>query len=527
MTAILNRVRDARRTSDAGFAMLMALFIIGVIATVSLAVAGVVLNQVKPSQHDAKTARTVEAAQAGFDSAQNVIRAATTDGTNGLIGMLPCSVNGSVGGTKLGSATTFTVTVAYYDSDPTSHLTNSATDSTWRSSHNITCTPGSGTASTPSYAILTAAGKGTAVAGDAANVGNRKLQTVLQLPTTNQHIVGGPLRAYNYTTLCMDGGDSSDNVKAGNTVYLRTCDSTKQGQKFSYTSDLFLQLVGTTSSHPLLCLQATASTNAIATLANCSATTATQLWSFTGNRTFQASNANRTDIQSGYCLGTKSTSSSSDVTPANGVRIGVTGTCSFAVGHSWLPDSTVGAGAAGTAQGQLVNYQYFGNCLDITNVDPTWSFLIGYPCKQNPNPSKLDWNQLWSYNSSAQQWVATSGSTTYCLQAGSNSSPPSAGALVLTKTCNSGEQYQKWISTGNIDGDYADSYQIKLAKNTNLCLQLTQPAPANLTSQEGPTLIPWGYISVENCTASLNQKWNAPPYTPSPQLLNTYEQANS
>lgn len=536
----IRRLRHAEVGADSGFAMLMALFVIGVIATVSLSIAGVMLAEIQPSQHDAKSSRTVEAAEGGFDTAQNAIREATTDGSTGKKAMLPCAVNGSVGGTKLGSATTFTVAVAYYSADPTAHLTNSASDVSWRSAHKLTCTPGSGTATTPSYAILTSAGVGTALPGSAASVGNRKLQAVFQLPTTNVHIPGGPLRAYGATTLCMDGADGSGKVAAGNTVYIRTCDASSQGQKFSYTKELFLQLVSTVDNTTKFCVDVAATGGTTAKLANCDASKPTQLWSYTGGRNFVASNSTESDVMGQFCLATSvSPPSSGSVVQVHDA--GANNSCPWAMGTSWQPDPSVGAGAAGTpftgadgaTQDQLVNYQYFGNCLDITNEQPSWSFLIGYPCKQNPNKVKLDWNQLWTYNSSSKHYYSyyydnNGVKYSYCLQAGTNSQPPTAGTLVLTPTCNSGETFEQWVPSGSIAGDYADSYRIYLAANPSLCLQLTQPGPAHLGTpdNENASLQPWGYISVENCNSATNQKWNAPPSIPEQQLLNTYEQAN-
>ena len=59
------------------------------------------------------------------------------------------------------------------------------------------------------------------------------------------------------------------------------------------------------------------------------------------------------------------------------------------------PDAAVGAGAAGASSGQLVNFNQFGRCLDVTNQDVTSAYLIAWPCKQAPDPTNVAWNQRW------------------------------------------------------------------------------------------------------------------------------------
>ena len=71
---------------------------------------------------------------------------------------------------------------------------------------------------------------------------------------------------------------------------------------------------------------------------------------------------------------------------------------SYNASVTWVPSPTVGAGMAGTAHNQLVNLQQFGRCLDITNQSFASTFLISYPCKQNPTPTAVAFNQRFVYS---------------------------------------------------------------------------------------------------------------------------------
>src|SRR5207253_1331455 len=59
-------------------------------------------------------------------------------------------------------------------------------------------------------------------------------------------------------------------------------------------------------------------------------------------------------------------------------------------------DAGVGAGAAGPSTGQIVNFNQFGRCIDVTDQNVSSTFLIVWPCKQAPNVASLTWNQRWT-----------------------------------------------------------------------------------------------------------------------------------
>jgi hypothetical protein len=250
-----------------------------------------------------------------------------------------------------------------------------------------------------------------------------------------------------------------------------------------------------------------------------------------------------------------------------------------------VPTASVGAGAAGTALRpfQLVNYQYFGRCIDTTNQDVQATWLIGYPCKQDPLATNLTWNQKFytgvsggdggtgasaSYGGTpgtlgdntviattspvagcqitqtqACQFIeypngangASSSSAYYCLEAGNSANPsaPANGTIVTSQPCLTTDNYQKWTYTKNYYSNYAQQYLIQPygAGVSNLCLAMTigstPPGLTYDTANAGGAPIPaYGYISLQTCSGSLAQKWNAPPNAAQNQLKNTLELPN-
>jgi Ricin-type beta-trefoil lectin domain len=554
MTAFVTRRLRQAASDDSGVAMLMALFIIAMLATISLGVAGITVSQALPTRIDNKAAKVVQTAQAGIDSALAQIRAANDGSGNGVNTLLPCKITGNVNST---STLTYNVTVYYFNStnDPTSHLS----DDTWLNANDLATTclttspyigiPASAgnAALVPWFAAVVSNGTGPR-AGSNAQYGDRSLRTIYNFVISNVNVAGGPLLVFpTASNLCLDGANyvtdpTGKTVKAGDVLVVKTCSATKPGQLFSYTPDLTLQVVATSPAGTLLCVNDGGSAGAAAaanqlTLKVCDTGLPTnaqpnsndwrQQWSFDGAEQFVGSLADTSD-KSGVCL------VSSASTPVDGSAVAVAncpGT-SYNPATSWYPNSKVGAGAAGSALNQLVNYQYFGNCLDVTNEDVSWSFIIGYVCKQNPKPANVvssDWNQVWVFNSATKEYVTTHGSTPYCLQTAS--STPALHDVVTVGSCSGGPS-QQWQYTGGTagDGHYSTDYEIQPVASPSLCLTLTMPAPSSFMSahsDESTNLQQWGYNSVENCTGADNQKWNAPAGVSSATLTGTYEHPNT
>ncbi|HEY8730038.1 MAG TPA: hypothetical protein VIL94_10670 [Acidothermaceae bacterium] len=597
--AVIARIARRTQAADEGVAMLLALMVILMLLTISITVAGVTMSQVKPSQLERKTTVTQSAAEAGFDIALNRIRAANTGVWTpdpytavpylpGSRAALPCSATGTptiTGAVSNGAATdsSYSVNLVYYTSDPT---LGGATV--------IPCS-GSAPASVPSFVQITATGSAKDISGTRVGSGNRVLQSVYALHTNNANVAGGTIPFYANLTLCFAVSDAANTVKVGDKITVASCNTNDVRQLFSYTPNLELAIAGTVVGAGALCIQGAATVHTVVTLQTCSTyglppaspyTLSTQVWSYNDSGQFQASNATDTGLVGNTCLNLYSGSPPpTAIAPLAAGDFVDVDTC----GAQMVPTAKVGAGAAGTALRpfQLTNYQYFGRCIDTTNqhVQATW--LIGYPCKQDPNAANLTWNQMYytgvsdgdggtgaskSYGGSpggntviatfppaaltgcqitqtqACQFIeypkgangASASSAYYCLEAGRTATPaaPVDGTIVTVQPCSMSDNYQKWTYTKNYYSNYLQQYLIQPygAATSRLCLTMTigstPPSLTYDTATAGGNPIPaYGYISLHTCNtaapvADLSQKWNAPPNVAVNQLKNTLELPN-
>ncbi|MBO9627485.1 MAG: hypothetical protein J7484_14080 [Microbacterium sp.] len=202
-------------------------------------------------------------------------------------------------------------------------------------------------------------------------------------------------------------------------------------------------------------------------------------------------------------------------TTRNGDTLSILNACSGQDQASWAafaPEPKVGAGNASKELNQLVNFQEFGRCADVTSQSITSTFMITYPCKQDPvNPTGFSWNHKWYYTDPVDPvdtgvtkiTVKPTSTTTYCLVA-----PSAANGTVTfsnnTTTCNSAAA--QWTRT-TWTGRYASSFTF-VSKLNGLCLG-TDPA----NNYNG-----WSKITVQGCSGQANQKWNAPADMPSEGL---------
>jgi Tfp pilus assembly protein PilX len=598
---VMRRLALRKQDPEGGVAMLLALMVILIVLSISIAVAGVTLSQVKPTQLDRKTVVTENAAEAGFDVALNRIRAAYSGTTvdpvtsktypAGSRTLLPCGpITGSVNGGATGDSA-YTVTLLYTQYDPTTMTTSQRTAAA------LACTAGSGTAITPGFVTLTSTGTAPTIPGTRAGSGNRVIQTVYGLDTTNKNTPGGIIPFVATQGDCFAVNDSSA-VKIGDSIIVAACDpaSTPSAQqRWSYAPNLELQIASTNGTGTL-CMQAVNTQYTKVVLAVCSPnqlpdpknpmapiTPYQQIWSYNDNGQFQNSKTDDSGLGS-YCLNIYNGTTYGTTTIA-GLAIGDLidlDTCSG--GAQMIPDAKVGAGPAGSLRPfQITNYKYFGRCIDDTNQNVLATWLIGYPCKQDPNAVNLTWNQVYytgisggdggTTGESASNGGSPGGNTViattapasgcqisnvtpcqfitfpngagnstkdyYCLEAGNSPNPsaPISGTIVTVQPCSTTDHYQMWTYTQAFYSNYAQQYLIQPygASTSNLCLTMTVSAstPPGLTysSAGGGTPIPaYGYIWLESCNSvapiDLSQKWNAPPNPPQSLLKNTFEQPN-
>jgi hypothetical protein len=161
--------------------------------------------------------------------------------------------------------------------------------------------------------------------------------------------------------------------------------------------------------------------------------------------------------------------------------------------------------------GQIVNYEQFGRCLDVTEFTWTRAYMIAWYCKQEPAPAVVRWNQRWSMPAASTTGpIMTVNDETvtrprYCLR-----SPGATGPLsfvTLSDVCPATGPVAddlKWTVYADT-GDYATSYRI--IDNFGFCLTPTnlKALYAGSTHSDGTAK-----VKVAPCDSSDIQKWNAP-----------------
>jgi hypothetical protein len=526
-----DRGRRRSASGDDGIALVLTVFLMLLVASMSMVIGTAVLIQVKPTQFEAKATQTVFAAEAGLDIALNRIRGAQDNKGEGTRRELPCTatagtvVSGpvapAVGGTE------YNVRIRYYTSDP------SAATESWRADPaNLVACASDGPVTVPAYALVESTGTGAALPGT-ANTATRVLEQTYRFQTTNANIPGGRI-FNNLTPLCLAAESHRHNAN----VLVKTCDETGTDvlQRWAYTPELLLMT--TDADGKEYCIEdARHGGRTEATLTqNCDSLEADQLWSFNNNGRFEGAEAKGgggsdkdepAGPTNGWCLTVERDT-------LDGSKVVVKAECSgyYDSQHTFNPEAAVGAGKASDASQQLVNFKDFGRCLDITRQRTDATFLIAYPCKQAPSSAYVEWNQKLYWDATAEQFCTdiTNATVTscsrvstnlYCLQAGTVSAPPVHGTRVLVARCSGSDVSQKWTRRYKTQSS-ASAYNI-LTQVGGLCLDLNPSGAGEADDYDKQ----WGVVQVSRCNGSNRQKWNAPPNLAEPATINVYEHDRS
>jgi Ricin-type beta-trefoil lectin domain len=516
-------LRALGRDED-GTAILLVLLAIMVVGALSVLSLGTIIAQVQPTSFQKKDLLTVNGAEAGLDAGLAAIRNATaTDSSGTTLGdrsLLPCWTNyvGQVTGTGAKDVS-FTATISYFSSDPSNQTT------TWRNANDLSC-GAFGPPITPSYALVQSSGQAAGLRGQAANVGNRTMETVYLFKLTDTNVSGGLIKSS--AGLCYAA--TSDTPAIGSSVKVQTCAPGTGAQLWAFRPDFTIQLTAsqTTVSAAGLCISgapaSAGATTGPVSLQTCNGNDYKQKWGISDARAFF-----------GHLLG--NFANKWYLTPISDTVGGVL----EADGNSQsvLPDAQVGSGAAGTTSDivdgvalQWVNYKEFGRCLDITdwvlNSSPYSAGRpseISYPCKQDPmllsgNAGALPgWNEVFTWASSSKQFFLlmpstgtgpyTGLGTKYCMK----TSTVSGGYVTFDTSCNTSADYQ-W--TVNRDTG-ASNTRYTIVDGYGKCLSV---GPQNLTY---PTSYTYSSIIVSTCSGATAQKWNAPPSLQDSPTKNTQE----
>ncbi|HEY6795552.1 MAG TPA: ricin-type beta-trefoil lectin domain protein [Kineosporiaceae bacterium] len=474
----MRRLRAARRNED-GAALLMVLLLIMIAAAISLLLLGMVISQAAPTIRERKLARTLHAAEAGINVAQSQIKAATTADALGVLrgdrSKLPCgTITGTVGG-EAGNVG-YSVIIRYYIADPAN------TAAAWRTANALPCVSGYGPQQVPRYALMEAKGSGDSAAGTSPASGNRSLEAVYTIRVTNAHLAGGLIKnMYGGTggnlALCFDAMSSTPVADAP--LNVTTCDSTSAAQVFAYQTNFSIVLTATqTTATPAgMCVTYDPAKPTLV-MRSCDDSDS-QKWGFDGTAHF------RWPWNGGVCMMIQTDNTSGSHLVANASACNT----SYDRQYTWEPAAEVGAGDAGPNQNQFVNYREFGRCFDVTGQHVTATYLIDWPCKQDPTaPPK--WNQQLSYDAGTGHLISNS---TYCV-----TSPVTTGAYIVLQPCVTGQADQRWTLSGDT-GVYATSYNV--IDYLGRCMDLGPPDAG---------LPQWSTIVPEVCDGSTSQKWNAP-----------------
>lgn len=523
------RLADVRADGDRG-SLALAMLVTLVATSIAALVLPMFVSSANAARFDDHRARQLAAAQSGVEVTLARIRAAAgttgTDGANGLRQLLPCD---PIVGTVLGETSLrYRATVQYFAQDPAVQVVSA-----------LTCVAGAGPSTAgdvfPRYARITAVGTdatGTAFPATAS----RSVSATYVVQTTNANIVGGLFRVDKLPTskdLCLDAGSATP--VAGTPLQMRECNAALASQKWAYNATLTVSLVATRSTGANgavisdgLCVDGGSpgreASGTPLRLQACGTTTnlTQQRWSMNDTAGMQGTD-------DGATLNSLCWTVASADTVGSAVTLGTqcSGTGGYDNVHSWQPEASVGAGASGAAYQELVDYQQFGRCLDVTNQNVGSSYLIAWPCKQQPDPTKVAWNQRWTLPAVTNgvgtgQVSTTTGGTRYCL-----TSPLSSdrGRYVTVTACPATvTDATRWTVRTQV-ASYAASYQLEDgsggATRAGLCLQPTDAgaSPPDLAT-EGTGI---SKIVVAPCTESLLQKWNAPPNIGAPTVRNQTE----
>jgi hypothetical protein len=478
---------DRRWKTDERGSMPMAMLIVTIGVSLSAFLAPLVVKQFTNTRTAVNSDTALNAAQSGLDVMMAQVRAAADDKLNGTLEDLPaCTLSGDAGTPGTGEKLPYTVTIEYRDVNGTK----------------LTCP----TDDVPATAVVTSTGT--------APQSSRTLTATYVFSTSNTNIPGGQIRIDTSSAgaMCIDAGPDRT-PPAGTRPTMRKCDGSSR-QRFGYTADLYLKLVGSegTGAPNGMCLDSSANrtSSVVVSFSACpqEARVPRFQWSLDGASVFHVTTGTQT-ADSSWCLNLKTANQA-------GSNLGLAGCGSSTTMNVFRSDPGVGAGMAGDSTAQMVNYAQFSRCLDLTGHDPGAKYMIAWFCKQAPN-GVVEYNQIWTHPvpekpavSATGRIILTKSGTPWCL-----TSPRStAGYTTVTQctTANKNSPELQWTVFADT-GDYGTSYRV--VDTAGLCLQ---PTDLNITPKDTHS-DGTSKVKIEKCSSSELQKWNAPPNINKPTPL--------
>jgi hypothetical protein len=499
-----------QRRDDRG-SLPLALLVVTIGLAMSAVMTPIVVRQVGTTRGLASRDTALNGAQAGMDVMMARVRAASDNELNGLLENLPpCTMSGDAGVPGAESLPWY-VTVVYYDQDD-----NVLTP----------CPPND----VPTTAVVTSYGygrsTGTCADGRTPAVGKacRILTATYVFTTSNTNIPGGQIKiaASSLGEQCIDAGTTAKSPAKGTLAVMKTCNGGST-QQLGYTYDLYLKLIYSESgTAPYgMCLDVlpkhSQGNGNYLQWDTCPATrTARFQWSLDGSSRFVSTDNNGKPENTCLSLDTP-----------NGVNSKlVLGNCNSDTSKNiWRSTPGVGAGMAGDDTAQIVNYEQFSRCLDVTNQDVTSKYMIAWFCKQSPT-AVVDWNQRWVHPVPSPPAISATGNilvttdnnhspknTTFCLQSPLSTASNAYATVVNCTSAPARAATDVQWTVYHDTGVYASSYRI--LDSSGYCLTPTsQNATPKDTHSDGTSK-----VKVAVCNSSELQKWNAPANIKKPTPL--------
>jgi hypothetical protein len=513
-------------------AMLLTIVGIGITGLIG----NTVLGQITTTRYDGDRAAAIDAAQSGIETGLAELRALPVNSTNdALLTSLPCATTGTTspdltltGAVSPARPGRFSVNVYYLTAAPPSD-----TDAeTWAKANRLGCAIIGGTTVAPMYALLAATGTSGAETRTVT-------ATYLFQSRTKPNVPGGTIKVYNSDQCLTAPRNATDLIPlAVNTpLVLATCAASDPRQNFTYNPTLQVELKGsegTTNFPHGACLQAVNTDHTAVVFADCdpTATRFTQVWSLNNRDNFEGTtdgvntdgkcfNVDWTQVPPAVVINNVIAGNANKV--ANTAGDGTDGTpCSGISGDytkykTFFPDPSAGTGAAGDVTKQLVNYNEFGRCLDVTANNVASTFLVVFPCKQAPN-KVIQWNQVWflptvpsgaTASTGRVYLIGSDGVTTYCL-----TSPGSAAAglyirvnaCTLSAAIAANQTWTRRVFTGVNQNSYRIESTYGTTASAPFCME---PSPTDYWDQF--TAMQISKLVLSACDGTSLEKWNASP----------------
>jgi hypothetical protein len=463
-------------------------------------------------------------------------------------GVLPCTLSGTTNAT---GGTTYLAKVVYQAQNSAGTL------------QTLTCSAGQGvTGITAGYhlnqAYITSCAPTSACPADPTQAISssmaRRTESTYQFKTTNANVAGGVITAQSGIE-CLVAAFTNGSTPAGGATLDTTtsCGSSSPYsslEQFQYTPNWNLEIALSGINY---CIQDPGTSSTIPLTTNC--TGITSQWGVDDVADFEG--VNSSNGPNNTCLDVNSLANTSSVTLVETPAI-ISG-----CGTPWQSAASVGSGGAAPVApltigptNQFVNYDEFGRCMDVTNTNVGWPYLIDYTCKQFPDTTNYPiWNQRWCFD----PLVTTTGSPTvgivytpnnaspgscgtpgtappvspYCLTSPRATATASANNVVTVTSCtlpapNSGTsgvaanlQWTTYGSLGTAQYQYTWQDASGYCLEANTANQLNAGNPA--LTQTKPANPVWSIIQVDTCNGSYQQKWNAPATLGNSQVVNTHE----